>query len=160
MISSIDNVLVRAAASSIASGRPSSDRQRSSTASSDALVVRLARCALARRVNNATASASASGASSNTVSPSMSSGTWLVHKIRNAGSGVEQSNRERRGRVDDVLAVVEDDHGGAALEPLEQRRLATDAQRGDQRVDHLVCRSPRFRVGPATPRPAPTPPQR
>ena len=34
MISSIDNVLVRAAASSIASGRPSSDRHSSSTASS------------------------------------------------------------------------------------------------------------------------------
>ena len=41
VISSIDNVLVRAAASSIASGRPSSERHRSCTASSPSLDVRL-----------------------------------------------------------------------------------------------------------------------
>ena len=87
MISSIDNVLVRAAASSIASGRPSSDRHRSCTASSGlARRARSVRCAPARRVNNATASDSASGASSNTTSPSTSSGTWLVHRIRSPGA--------------------------------------------------------------------------
>ena len=135
VISSIDSVLVRAAASSIASGSPSSERHRSRTASP------ASPRGGAHAVNSSTASASASGASSNTASPSTSSGTWLVHRIRSPRGGVEEADRERRGRVDDVLAVVEDHHRGGALEPLEQRRLAAgDVQRGDQRVEDVVGR--------------------
>ena len=47
---------------------------------------RPARWAVARRVNSWTASPSGSGASSTTVSPSMPSGTWLVHRIRSPGT--------------------------------------------------------------------------
>ena len=54
------------------------------------------------------------------------------------GGGVEEANSERRGGVDDLFAVVEDDQCGAALEALEQRRLAAHVQRGDQCVDHIV----------------------
>ena len=63
------------------------------------------------------------------------------------GGGVEQANGESGGGVDDVLAVVEDDHCGAALEALEQRRLAAHVQRGDQRVDHIVWRRRGFESG-------------
>ena len=63
------------------------------------------------------------------------------------GGGVEQANGEIGGCVDDVLAVVEDDQGGAALEPLEQRRHAAHVQRRDQRVDHIVWRRRGFESG-------------
>ena len=63
------------------------------------------------------------------------------------GGGVEQANGERRGGVDDLFAVVEDDHCGAALEALEQRRLAADVQCGDQCVDHIVWRRRGFESG-------------
>ncbi len=79
MISSIESVLVRAAASSMASGSPSSERHRSRTASPDSPRA-------ARRLNSSTASASASGVSSKTCSPSTSSGTWLVQRMRSAGA--------------------------------------------------------------------------
>ena len=135
VISSIDSVLVRAAASSIASGRPSSERHSSSTSR------RRSPARAARRVNSSTASASASGASSNTASPSTSSGDLAGAQDPQPGRGVEQADRERRGGVDDVLAVVEDHHRGGALEPLEQRRLAAgDVQRGDHRVEDVVGR--------------------
>ena len=104
VISSIDSVL--------RARRGELDRQRQAVERPAQLAHRVAprrrRRAAARRVNSSTASASASGASSNTASPSTSSGTWLVHRIRSAGRGVEQADRERRGGVDDVLAVVED----------------------------------------------------
>ena len=119
MISSIDSVLVRAAASSIASGSPSSERHRSRTAS-PACAARAA----ARRVNSSTASASAQRRE-------LDHGLAVDVERDLAGAqdpqprrGVEEADRERRGGVDDVLAVVEDHHRGGALEPLEQRRLA------------------------------------
>ncbi len=57
------------------------------------------------------------------------------------GGRVEEALRQRRGRGDDVLAVVEDDHRAGAPEPLEQRRLAAgDVQRGDHRVEDVVRR--------------------
>ena len=97
--------------------------------------------ALARRVNNSIASDNASGASSNTVSPSTPSGTWLVHRIRNLGRRIEKPSREVRRRIDHVLAVVENHQRGTALEPFEQRGLAADdIQRRDQRVDDFICR--------------------
>ena len=68
---------MRAAASSIASGSPSSARHS---------VVGSSPGRAARRVNSSTASSSASGASSWTTSPSTSSGTWLVARIRSAGA--------------------------------------------------------------------------
>ena len=55
---------------------------------------RLRRWAVARRVNSSTASERARGASSKTTSPSMSSGTWLVHRIRSPGA----SSRRRTAR--------------------------------------------------------------
>ena len=54
------------------------------------------------------------------------------------GGGVEEANSERRGSVDELFAVVEDDQCGAGLEALEQRRLAAHVQGGDQCVDHIV----------------------
>ena len=50
---------------------------------------------MARRVNSSTASERARGASSKTTSPSMSSGTWLVHRIRSAGA----ASRRRTARA-------------------------------------------------------------
>ena len=83
VISSTVRVLVRAAASSMASGRPSRDRHRSSTRSSSrAVPVSLE----ARRPNSSTASGRSRGASSTTRSPSISSGSWLVHRMRRAGA--------------------------------------------------------------------------
>ena len=95
VISSTDSVLVRAAASSMARGRPSRERHRSSTLSLSTLAVRPTRWAVARRVNSSTASERANGASSKTTSPSMSSGTWLVHRIRSAGA----ASRRRTARA-------------------------------------------------------------
>ena len=110
MISSIDNVLVRAAASSIASGRPSSDRHSSSTASSDALVVRFG----ALRTGSPGEQRDRVGEGERR---ELEHGLTVDVERDLAGaqdpqsrSGVEQANRERRGRVDDVLAVVEDHH--------------------------------------------------
>ena len=52
---------------------------------------------------------------------------------------VEQALHERRGGVDDVLAVVEDQHRLRPAQALLQRRLASDdAERGDDRVEHVV----------------------
>ena len=107
MISSIDNVLVRAAASSIASGRPSSERHSS--------VHRVVSCvdrSSSRRVG-------ATGEQLDRVGERKR--CELEHGLavdveRNLagaqdpqpGGGVEEADRERRGSVDDVLAVVED----------------------------------------------------
>ena len=138
MISSIDSVFVRAAASSIASGRPSSERHSSS-----------------HRVAGLVATSRARGATGEQLDGvGERERRELEHGLAvdverhlagaqdpQPGGGVEEADRERRGRVDDVLAVVEDHHGGAALEPLEQRRLAAgDVQRGDQRVEDVVGR--------------------
>ena len=142
MISSIDSVCVRAAASSIASGSPSSERHSSETASPAGASRRRAD---ARRVKSSTASGSASGPSSNTASPSTSSGDLARAQDPEPVGGVEEAQRDRRGRVDDVLAVVEDDHRRDTPESLEQGRLATrDVQCGDHRVEHLVRRARRL----------------
>ncbi len=77
-MSSIDRVRVRVAASSIASGSPSSERHRSWTLSSTSGPLRR-RCAAARRLKSSTASACSSGPSSRIISPATPSGTWLVH---------------------------------------------------------------------------------
>ena len=138
MISSIDNVLVRAAASSIASGRPSSERHRSCTASSASLAGAAARGATGEQLDGV----------GERKRRELEHGL-AVDVERNLagaqdpqpGGGVEEADGERRGSVDDVLAVVEDHHRGGALEPLEQRRLAArDVQRGDQRVEDVVGR--------------------
>ena len=147
MISSIDNVLVRAAASSIASGRPSSDRHNSCTASSASLDSALR----ALRIGSTTEQLDGVGKGERcefehdlTVDVEWDlAGAQDPHP----GGGVEQANGEIGGCVDDVFAVVEDDQCGAALEALEQRRLAAHVQRGDQRVDHLVWRRRGFESG-------------
>ena len=55
------------------------------------------------------------------------------------GGRVEQALRQRRGRVDDVLAVVEDHHRPGRLQPLEQGGLAAaDGQRADHGVEDVV----------------------
>ena len=63
-------------------------------------------------------------------------------------AGVEQADGELGGVVDDVLAVVEDDQGVAVPEPLEERRLAGHAQRGDHRVGRPRSPSSPSRVSP------------
>ena len=137
MISSIDSVLVRAAASSIASGSPSSERHRSRTASSASLAA----------PGGGTTGEQLDGVGERE-RRELEHGLAVDVERDLAGAqdpqprgGVEEADRERRGGVDDVLAVVEDHHRGAALEPLEQRRLAAgDVQRGDQRVEDVVGR--------------------
>ena len=52
---------------------------------------------------------------------------------------IEKALHERRGGVDHVLAVVEDQHRLRPAQALLQRRLASDdAERGDDRVEHVV----------------------
>ena len=109
MISSIDSVLVRAAASSIASGRPSSERHRS-----------LHRVAGGRRAGRRATGEQLDGVGER-------ERRELEHGLAvdverdlagaedpQPGRGVEEADGERRGGVEDVLAVVEDhDRGGA-----------------------------------------------
>ena len=99
------------------------------------------RCAPARRVNNATASASASGASSNTASPSTSSGTWLVHRIRSPGAASSSRTASAAAASMTCSQLSRMTSRGAALEALEQRRLATDVQ-----ARRPTCRPPRRAV--------------
>ena len=150
MISSIDSVLVRAAASSIASGRPSSDRHSSSTASSivaEALVLALRGGATGEQLGGVAERERCELEQGFAVDVE-----WHLAGAQDphAGGGVEQPDREFGGRVDDVFAVVEDDQRVAALEPLVQRGFAAgDVHRGDQRVDDVVGGRRRFRVSPA-----------
>ena len=108
MISSIDNVLVRAAASSIASGRPSSERHRSCTASSASLDGRL------RALCAGSAGEQLDGVGERERRELEHDLTVDVERdLAGAqdpqpGGGVEEADGERRGGVDDVLAVVED----------------------------------------------------
>ena len=72
-------------------------------------------------------------------------------------SGPASSSRSTRSadRVDDVLAVVEDDDRRVTPHPLGERvDSAGDAQRGDDRVDDLLACASRSRAGRATSRPA------
>ena len=139
MISSIDSVLVLAAASSIASGRPSSERH----SSADGLVGLAGRLSLASRA--CTPSEQVHGVGERKGCELEDGLTvdveWNLAGAQDPqpGGGVEEPDCERSGGVDDVFAVVEDHERGIALEPLEQRRLAAgDVQRGDHRVDYLV----------------------
>ena len=145
MISAIDNVLVRAAASSIASGRPSSDRHNSCSASSASL-----ERASALRIGPTTKQLDGIGKSERCEFEhdlAVDVQGHLAGAELHPGGDVEQANSESGGRVDDALAVVEDDHCGAALEPLEQRRLAAHVQGGDQRAHHVVWRRRGFESG-------------
>ena len=55
------------------------------------------------------------------------------------GRGGEQPRRQRRRGADDVLAVVQDEHGVGAAQALEQRALAArDRQLRDHHVEDLV----------------------
>ena len=153
MISSIDSVLVRAAASSIASGRPSRERQSSSTASSDPTSVR-------RRCGGGSAGEQLDGVAQR-------EGSELEHCLAvdvqrdlaraqdpYVGAGVEEAYGEAGGSVHDVLAVVEDHQGVAAPEPFEQGRFApgtstaaTNVRRHRRRCRGLEPRQPDS-VGP------------
>ena len=141
MISSIDNVLVRAAASSIASGRPSSERHRSCTASSASLD------ALAHALRGGSTGEQLDGVGEGKRCELEHDLTvdveWNLAGAQDPqpGGGVEEADGESRGGVDDVLAVVEDHQRGGALEPLEQRRLA--AARSTRRS---TCRRHRLAV--------------
>ena len=138
-MSSSDSVLVRAAASSMASGRPSSERHRSSTASS-ALGLP-GRCAAARRVNSSTASGSARGARSNTVSPSTYRGIWLVHRTRTPGAASSTRTASAAAASTTCSQLSRITTAVDAPEPLEQRRLtAGNVHGGHQHVDDLLVR--------------------
>ena len=138
MISSIDSVLVRAAASSIASGSPSSERHSSWT-----LASAVAGAAAARRVNSSTASASASGASSKTrLAVDVRAGPGWCTGSRSPGAASSRRTASVGGRVDDVLAVVEDQQrrrraGAARAAPPRRRSRSSAAIDG---VEHLVGR--------------------
>ena len=151
MISSIDRVLVRAAASSIARGRPSSERQRSCTAS--AVIVRSAPGAVGRRTT---------GEQLDRVGER----EWRELEQRltvdverdlaraedpQPGRGVEQADRRAPRPRRHVLAVVEDHEGTAASEPLEQRGLAAGHARARRSARRRPRRrSSRLRAGPAS----------
>ena len=109
MISSIDNVLVRAAASSIASGSPSSERHSSCTASSASLDGEV------RALGAGPAGEQLDGVGERERCELEHDLTVDVERdLAGAqdpepGGGVEEANGEIGGGVDDVLAVVEDD---------------------------------------------------
>ena len=85
-ISATGSVLVRAAASSMASGRPSRWRTRTATAGSSSPLVAISGCtALARSTNSAAASAASRGSNGTWCSPSTDSGSRLVVRIRTLG---------------------------------------------------------------------------
>ena len=140
-MSSIDNVLVRAAASSIASGSPSSERHsswtRSSTLSST-WGARRRRCAAARRLKSSTASSSASGPSSRTSSPSTPKGTWLVQRTWMSGpaSRMRAANAAAASTTCSQLSRTTK----ALLCRSRSNRAASPGtfERGDHRVGDLV----------------------
>ena len=109
MISSTGNVLVRAAASSMASGNRS--RWRTSVAMCSRSVP-LAACgctARARSTNSTAASLSVSGATAIWCSPSTCSGSRLVASTARPGATQEHVTDDVGHRCGDVLAIVDHD---------------------------------------------------
>ena len=103
--------------------------------------VEFGRCAVARRVNNATASERARGASSTTASPSTPSGTWLVHRIRSPGAASRRRPARAAAASTTCSQLSRITNAAVPLQPLEQSRFAAgDVHRGDQHVDDVVCR--------------------
>ena len=153
VISSTDNVLVRAAASSMASGRPSSERQRSSTASSPPARGRGA--APRRAAEQLDGVGERKGSEVDQDLAIDVQGHLGGAEDPQVGGGVEELHDEGRGRVEHVLAVVEDHEAGGGLQPFEHRGLAA----GDVQAPRSGCRrrrrpSPPSRAGPTT-RPLP-----
>ena len=121
-ISATGSVLVRAAASSMASGRPS--RWRTSSGDRPGPARRRWRSAAAprwpARRTASTRSASSSGSSGTWCSPSTDSGSRLVARIRTLGQPCSSATTSVGRGVGDVLAVVEDHDGVAIGEPLDR----------------------------------------
>ena len=114
--------LTRAAASSIASGRPSRRSHSFSMVSSVASSGKKSglRCR-ARSRNRRRASSARSGSSRHTVSPSTASGSRLVAEDADLRARVQQRRGQLCTFVDDVLAVVEDDQEVALGQVLTER---------------------------------------
>ena len=130
---------MRAAASSIASGRLSSLAQIASTVASGSVSRPTAR---ARSTKSATASVGSSGSSGYSTSPEIRSGARLVASTRRPGGrGQEVGNRRCRGQ--EVLEVVEEQHELAVAEKAAEvvggadrlRDLARDEIRVDERAE-------------------------
>ena len=127
---------VRAAASSIASGRPSSRVQISTIASSAASSAR------ARRTNSSTAASTASGASGTSCSPDKRSAAWLVTSTVTPGARREQVRHHRRG-VQELLEVVQDEQqlgAGIVHHELHLQPLAR-VDRGERDEARAVART-------------------
>ena len=150
VISSTDSVLVRAAASSIARGRPSRDRHSVAHA-----------CVVGRVGAGSALCRGSAGEQLDGVGERQRGeleDDLAVDVERDlAGAqdpqprgGIEEAHRQGSGGVEDVFAVVEDHHRGGALEPLEQRLLSARAVHGaDQHVDDVAPACWRFRAWPA-----------
>ena len=154
VISSTDNVLVRAAASSMASGRPSRERQRSSTASSppDPWPGRCA-AAPAEQLDGV---GERKGSEVDQDLAIDVQGHLGGAEDPQVGGGVEELPDEGRSRVEDVLAVVEDHQAGGGLQPFEQRGLTARGRPGPRSGCRRRRRpSPPSRAGPTTRPPRP-----
>ena len=120
----------RAAASSMARGMPSSRPQISPT--SEGSVSRSAP-PVAARSTNSTGASSPSGGTATTRSPPTPRRSRLVASTTSSGQSARAVSTQRRGVVQDVLAVVEDDQ----RRPTAERLADDDLERGLGLVDHV-----------------------
>ena len=154
----VSSTTTRAAASSIASGIPSSRRQISATAAELAASSAKPGCAVRRPIHEQrgprrsrrcssrrpSGGGTASDRSGQTCSPSTPRPSRLVASMRTAGQPLEQAAGEASGRVEQVLAVVEHEERGACCGGTRRRaRRAMPAPR-------LHAEASRRRPGRAT----------
>ncbi len=138
-----DSSLTRAAASSIASGRQSSRSQISAIASRSASSGSEVRAhGAGRSRNRRTASSRVSGARGNSCSPCDAQPHAARHGDLQARARGDD-RRERRGRVDDLLEVVDDEQQPAALDVgdealLEVALAVEEPERPRDRADHVA----------------------
>ena len=123
MISSIDSVLVRAAASSIASGRPSSERHRSCTVVGSRRLGRgAARGATGEQLDGV--GERERRELEHAPRRRRRAATWLVHRIRSPGAASRRRTASAAAASTTCSQLSRITTRGGALEPLEQRRLA------------------------------------
>ena len=91
-----------------------------------------------------------SGASSNTASPSSSSGTWLVHRIRSGGAASRRRSASAAAASTTCSQLSRISTAAVRRSRSMQRRLAADdVERGDRPCRARRPRSARSRAGPA-----------
>ena len=154
-MSSTDITRTLAAASSIASGSPSSRRTTRRTASSSSGTP--GRAAEARWQNRSAAASSASWPSAKTRSAAIASGARVVVTTRSCAARGDQERDQVGDRLDDVLAVVEDQQRRRLVEQLRDPGADVVALLGGEHppAAHRVADA-RARSRPRRPRPRAT----